>query len=352
LEGYALGLGEPMPVSAEHGEGLYDLDDALIALLTDRFGKASKTAATSEDAAEAEAVESDNADGADAEVALFDRFGTEDRPIKLAIVGRPNAGKSTLVNALLGEDRMIVGPEPGLTRDAISSPFEWKADGRELTFELFDTAGLRRKSRINETAEKLSASDAMRAVRFAEIVILLVSAEHPLEHQDLTIADHVSTEGRALVLAVNKWDVVTDKQARMAEIRKAVEMRMSHVPGIAVVPISALAERGLDKLMQAAVSTYETWNRRVATPDLNRWLSDAVQRHAPPAVSGRRIKIRYVTQPTTRPPTFVAFASQPQALPKSYERYLVKSLRETFGLPGVPVRLNLRKGDNPYAKKR
>ncbi|MEL6299444.1 MAG: ribosome biogenesis GTPase Der [Pseudomonadota bacterium] len=335
-ESYSLGLGEPFAVSAEHGEGLADLDDAIGAALAE--------IAPLPDASD----EDGDAAGEDEDYA---KHGTPERPIRLAIVGRPNAGKSTLVNALLGEERMIVGPEPGLTRDSISSAFKWEGRDGPVSFELFDTAGLRRKSRINETAEKLSASDAIRAVRFAEIVVLLVSAENPLEHQDLTIADHVAGEGRALIVAVNKWDLVTDKQARIAEIRKAIEMRMSNVAGIAVVPISALAERGLEKLLAAAMATYATWNKRVSTPDLNRWLAEAVARHAPPAVSGRRVRIRYITQPTARPPTFVAFTSQPQALSGSYQRYLINSLREAFDLPGVPVRLNLRKGDNPYATK-
>jgi GTP-binding protein len=268
------------------------------------------------------------------------------RPIRVAIVGRPNAGKSTLVNAFLGEERMITGPEPGLTRDSVPSDIEWS--GRKV--RLFDTAGLRRKAKITETAEKLSASDAIRAIRFAEVVVLLIDAERPLEHQDLTIGDLVTEEGRALVIAINKWDLVEDKQKMLKGLRETLGYRLAQVPGVAVVPLSALSGRGIEKLSTAVLEAYDLWNRRVSTPDLNRWLQEALGRHSPPAVGGRRIKLRYITQPSTRPPTFVAFCSRPQDLPQSYIRYLTNSLRDAFKLPGVPLRLNLRKGDNPFAK--
>ncbi|MEO1695311.1 MAG: ribosome biogenesis GTPase Der [Pseudomonadota bacterium] len=342
LEAYELGLGEPVAVSAEHGEGLSELEDAIEAALRDAGTWPLPDARARDD-------DADDVDVAD-EVADVPAGGTPDRPIKLAIVGRPNAGKSTLVNALLGEERMITGPEPGLTRDAIASEFVWKDKrGAATTFDLFDTAGLRRKSRITGTAEKLSAGDALKAVRFAEVVVLVLDAEKPLEHQDLTIADHVSREGRAFVIAVNKWDLIVDKQSVLQSVRTLAGDKLAQMPGVAIVPVSARAERGLDKLMTAVLETYATWNRRVSTADLNRWLEEAIGRHAPPAVSGRRIKIRYMTQASARPPTFVAFASQPQGLPKSYERYLLNSLRTTFKLPGVPIRLNFRKGKNPYA---
>jgi GTP-binding protein len=269
-------------------------------------------------------------------------------PIRVAIVGRPNAGKSTLVNAFLGEERMITGPEPGLTRDAVASDLEWS--GRRV--RLYDTAGLRRKAKISDAAELLGASDAIRAIRFAEVVVLLIDAERSMEHQDLTIADLVTQEGRALVLAVNKWDTVEDKQKTLKDLRESLADRLSQVPGVALVPISALSGRGLDKLSPAVLAAYDAWNRRVPTADLNRWLEGALARHAPPAARGRRIKIRFITQPSARPPTFVAFCSQPEALPKSYLRYLSNSLRDAFDLPGVPLRFNLRKGDNPYAKRK
>jgi GTPase len=325
-EAFRLGLGEPVAISAEHGEGIGELVETLLAALglkpaTKRSSGDGDLAGTEPDAA---AV----------------------RPIRVAIVGRPNSGKSTLVNALLGEERMITGPEPGLTRDAVATDFLWS--GRPV--RLFDTAGLRRKARITETAEKLSASDSVRAIRFAEVVVVLMDSQQALEHQDLTIADLVEQEGRAMVVAVNKWDLVADKQRSLKVLRDTLGERLAQVPGVPLVMLSALSGRGLDRLAPAVFAAYERWNRRVPTPQLNRWLTEALERHTPPAVSGRRIKLRYMTQPSARPPTFVAFCSRPEALPKAYLRYLTNSLRETFDLPGVPIRLKLRKGDNPYAR--
>ncbi len=321
-EAFQLGLGDPVQISAEHGEGLGDLMRDVAAALGLSTDDAGSTGETEKDSAS--------------------------RPLRVAIVGRPNAGKSTLVNGLLGEDRMITGPEPGLTRDAVATDVVWQ----DRPVRLFDTAGLRRKAKVTEKAEKLSNTDALRAIRFAEVVVLLVDSERPLEHQDLTIAHMVTEEGRALVIAINKWDLVEEKQKTLRELRKRVATSLAQVPGVAVVPVSAIAEKGLDKLMQAIFETAEIWNKRVATGDLNRWLTEALERHAPPASAGRRIKIRYATQPSTRPPTFIAFCSRPQDLPKSYIKYLTNSLRDAFGLPGVPIRFNLRKGENPYGDRR
>lgn len=326
-DAFKLGLGEPVAISAEHGLGLSDLErDAMAALgLTPK----SRPKRRDGDAPEDEPAQ-------------------PRKPLRVAIVGRPNAGKSTLVNALLGEDRMITGPEPGLTRDTVASDIQWNGQ----TIKLFDTAGLRRRAKITDLAEKLSAGDSIKAIRFAEVVVLLIDADRGLEHQDLSIGEHVTEEGRALVIAINKWDLIEDKQKFLKVMFDKIGAGLAQVPGVAVVPISAASEKGLDKLLKAIVTASDIWNKRVATPKLNRWLQEALARHAPPAPSGRRLKIRYMTQPSTRPPTFVAFCTRPDALPQTYQRYLVNSLREAFDLPGVPIRLNLRSGDNPFAPKR
>lgn len=332
LDAFSLGLGSPIAISAEHGEGIGDLADDILAAL------GLKAAPTPKKRRSGEVLPTDE---------KAQERPERVKPIRVAIVGRPNAGKSTLVNALLGEDRMITGPEPGLTRDSVSSDFEYKGQ----LIRLFDTAGLRRKAKITETAEKLSASDAVRAIRFAEVVVLLIDAERPFEHQDLTIGHRVTEEGRALVVAVNKWDLVPEKQKMLRELKNTVAESLAQVPDVSLVSISARSESGLDQLMKAIVKTYETWNRRVSTAQLNRWLEEALSRHSPPAVHGKRIKIRYVTQTSARPPTFVAFCQRADAMPQSYIKYLTNSLRETFDLPGVPIRFSLRKGENPFAKR-
>ena len=323
-EAYALGLGEPLPISAEHGTGVGELSEAIEETIR----------AHGEGAPAREEEGDDAADGVP-------------HPLRIAVVGRPNVGKSTLVNALLGEERMITGPEAGITRDAIAVELDW--GGQAL--RLFDTAGLRRKMRVEGKAEELSVGDALRAIRFAEVVVLLLDAERPFEKQDLQIADLIVEEGRALVIAVNKWDLMREPQAKLAELQETCQRLLPQIKGVALVPVSGLTGKGLAPLMGAVLAANELWNRRLRTHALNQWLREVVDAHPPPAVSGRRVKLRYITQSNARPPTFVAFCSRPNALPDSYLRYLVNVLRETFDLGGVPIRLHLRKGDNPYMRE-
>jgi GTPase len=322
-EAFSLGLGEPLPISAEHGLGIGELSETI------------------EQAARAQG------DGAMIAEARGEKEEVVAHPLRIAVVGRPNVGKSTLVNAILGEERMITGPEAGITRDAIAVELDWQ--GREL--RLFDTAGLRRKMRVEGSAEELAVGDTLRAIRFAEVAVLLLDAERPFEKQDLQIADLIVEEGRALVIALNKWDLVRAPQASLAELKETCERLLPQIKGVAFVPVSALTGKGLDALMHAALAADELWNKRLPTHALNRWLREAVDAHSPPAVSGRRIKLRYITQSNARPPTFVLFCSRPKTLPDSYVRYLVNSLRQTFALPGVPIRLHLRKGENPFARE-
>ena len=286
-------------------------------------------------------------------VVLDADHGTVDaeRPLQIAVVGRPNAGKSTLINRILGEDRLLTGPEAGITRDAISVTALWGT--REV--RLFDTAGMRKKAKVQDKVEKLSVSDGLRAVRFAEIVVVLIDADAPFEQQDLRIADLAEREGRAVVVAINKWDLVKNPQARLRELRAAFEKLLPQLKGAQVIAVSALQGKGLDRLREAIGKAQQVWNARIPTATLNRWLGDMVSAHPPPAPSGRRIKLRYMTQVKSRPPTFAAFCSRPEDLPDSYRRFLVNGLRRDLGLDGTPIRIIWRKGDNPYegkAKKR
>ena len=327
LQAYELGLGEPVAISAEHGENLADLYAALRAALPEKVAQQRNMIEEAVDAQHAASAPS---------------------PIRIAVVGRPNCGKSTLVNRLLGEERLLTGSEAGITRDAIAVDVVW----RGLPFRVYDTAGLRRRSRVEEKLEKLSVADALNAVRFAEVVILLLDAQRPFEEQDLRIADLIEREGRAMVVGVNKWDITEPRAGALRNLRVEVDHWLPQVKGVPVVPISALTGEGLDQLMQAVIDIHAVWNRRVETSALNRWLAEVVASHPPPAVSGRRIRLNYITQPKSRPPTFVLFMSRSDAVPDAYRRYLVNSLREGFNLPGTPIRLTLREKGNPYAKQK
>ena len=319
MEAYALGLGDPVGISAEHGEGLVDLFEALRKTLPDATGKP----------VEAEVV---------------DEAAEAVRPIRVAIVGRPNSGKSTLVNRLLGEDRMLTGPEAGITRDTIEVDLTWK--GR--AFHLHDTAGLRRPPRIQEKLEKLSVADAINAIRFAEVVVLLMDSEHLFEEQDLRIAGLVEREGRALVIGISKWDLAERRAGGITKLHEQADERLPQVKGVPVVGVSGLTGEGVDRLMDAVIDIHEVWNKRVSTNQLNKWLEEVTAAHPPPAVSGRRIRLNYVTQAKARPPTFVLFCARSEAVPPAYRRYLVNELRTFFDLPGTPIRLTLREKENPF----
>lgn len=341
-DAYNLGLGEPCPISAEHGEGMLDLRDAIVAAL----GEERAFAEPEEAVTDVDLPQPDAAGGAEDEEAVpaYD----ETKPLRVAIVGRPNAGKSTLINRFVGYERLLTGPEAGITRDSISVEWEW----RKRRIKMFDTAGLRRKSRVQEKLEKLSVADALRAIRFAEVVVVVLDSTIPFEKQDLQIADLVIREGRALVIAFNKWDTVEDRQETLADLYERTERLLPQARGVRAVPTSGMTGAGLDKLMQAVVDTHKVWNRRISTARLNRWLERVTAQHPPPAVSGRRLKLKYMTQIKARPPGFIISCTRPEALPESYTRYLVNGLRADFDLPGVPIRVSYRKGENPYAPKK
>lgn len=333
FEAFSLGLGEPVAISAEHNEGMADLYEAIRARMPEEPAEEKNENAVLEDGSPPE-------EGVDI-------WQDRDRPrvVRMAVVGRPNVGKSTLVNAILGEDRLLTGPEAGITRDAIE--VEWRYRDRPL--KLVDTAGLRRRARVMEKLEKLSVEDTRRAIQFAHVVVLVLDAQMMLEKQDLTIARMVIEEGRALVIAANKWDAVTDREQALRDLRDRFEISLPQVKGAPYITVSALRGHNLDKLFDAVFAVYDVWNTRISTARLNRWLSHKTEAHPPPLARGRRIRLRYMTQIKARPPTFAAFVSLPEELPEAYTRYLVNGLREDFDLPGTPIRFITRKGKNPYA---
>jgi GTP-binding protein len=333
-EAFGLGLGDPVALSAEHGEGLSSLYEALIEALPELTALPPQ-----EEEITSELILGDEEDGTELDLT---------KPLRFAVVGRPNAGKSTLLNRILGEERLLTGPEAGITRDAIGIDFEWH--GRKI--KMFDTAGLRKRANVQGKLEKLANADALRAVKFAEVVVVLLDATIPFEKQDLTIIDVVTKEGRALVIGLNKWDLIPNPDAKLRELREEADRLLPQVKGMPVIPVSGLTGKGLDKLLAAIMRVHEIWNIRISTGRLNRWLEGVIDSTPPPAVSGRRIKIRYMTQAKARPPHFIVFGNQLDSLPTSYERFLINGIRETFELKGVPIRISKRTSQNPYESNR
>ncbi len=344
-EAWQLGLGAPIPISAEHGEGLIDLYDSILALATD-LGKNDELFDDEEELQEP-IIFSEGSFSEDDEATpdIWEEDAEPEAPVRIAVVGRPNMGKSTLVNTLLGEGRLLTGPEAGITRDSIMVPFSFN----NKPYEIVDTAGIRRSARISEKVEKLMVNDAQRAIQFAKVCILMLDARQPLHKQDMTIARHIADEGRALIIAANMWDDVKDKSVSIKQINDRLQTSLAQLRGVPVVPISGLYGTGLERLFQSVQMIKSIWQLRISTGRLNRWLEVMLEAHPPPLVQGRRLRIRYMTQIKSRPPTFALFVSRPADLPESYLRYLIGGLRDEFGLTGIPVRMVMRKGKNPYA---
>ena len=337
LDSFSLGLGEPLRISAEHGEGMADLLSELVPLQKKLF---------QEDSYASPEVDIDNEEDDLSEY----RLPTKERPLQVAVIGRPNSGKSTLINKIFGEERLLTGPEAGITRDAISIQLDWQG----IPMRVFDTAGMRKKAKINNKIEKLSVGDGLRAIKFAEVVVVLLDAAIPFEQQDLRIAGLAEREGRSVVVAVNKWDVEKNKQEKLRNMREAFQRLLPELRGAPLVTVSAKNGRGIDRLNNEIMKSHKIWNKRIATSPLNIWLSEMIAAHPPPAPNGKRIKLRYITQAKSRPPGFVVMCSNPSKLPTSYSRYLVNGLREAFDLPGTPIRLTMRSQSdkNPFKNRK
>lgn len=337
LDSFSLGLGEPLRISAEHGEGMADLLSELVPLQKKLFQEGSYASPE---------VDIDNEEDDLSEY----RLPTKERPLQVAVIGRPNSGKSTLINKIIGEERLLTGPEAGITRDAISIQLDWQG----IPMRVFDTAGMRKKAKINNKIEKLSVGDGLRAIKFAEVVVVLLDAAIPFEQQDLRIAGLAEREGRSVVVAVNKWDVEKNKQEKLRNMREAFQRLLPELRGAPLVTVSAKNGRGIDRLNSEIMKSHKIWNKRIATSPLNIWLSEMIAAHPPPAPNGKRIKLRYITQAKSRPPGFVVMCSNPSKLPTSYSRYLVNGLREAFDLPGTPIRLTMRSqaDKNPFKNRK